>query len=241
MIPAAERDATEPPTPKRLEEARRAGDVPASRDVTALAAMLVGTGVLAATAGTSASGLAAFARRAWGGSGGAPVELIQDGAHAAARILAPVLLAAFSIALAVGVLQTRGLFAPQALGPRLRMRLAASPWECVRGSVLVVGIAAVVGWMLPGLLRDLVDLHRAGPGQLLAKLVASMTKLAGPILGVIAAVAVADLAYRHWAWRRRQRMSRAEVRREQRESEGDPWIAEERRRIHRGLSDPGAS
>jgi flagellar biosynthetic protein FlhB len=205
-----------------------------SRDATALLALIAGAGVVAATAGTGLADLAALARRSWGGAH-APVEIVGAAAWVAARVAAPPLVAALCAALAAGLLQTRGLFVPGALSPRLRFGLRFSAWEAVRGLVLALLTTAVLAWLLRPLLLGLLVLHRATPGRLLGAFGALVAELARPMLAMLAVVALLDLLFRRWSWRRRQSMTVPEVRREQRESEGDPWIAEQRRRAHREL------
>src|SRR5690606_30949576 len=51
------------------------------------------------------------------------------------------------------------------------------------------------------------------------------------------ALAAFDLWFQHWNFRRRNRMSIIEVRREHKEAEGDPHVRSRRRQLHREVSD----
>src|SRR6266536_2584971 len=139
---AAER--TEEPTPKRLEEARRRGEVAVSRDATSAAAMtaaivaLVLQGpaltarLLAYWKATFAGAAAAGGAMSGGSSGvsfdasfGASSALVA-GVGVLARALAVPLAAAALVALGAGLLQTRGLLALGALRPDLARLSPAS-------------------------------------------------------------------------------------------------------------------
>ena len=241
-------DATEDPTPRRLAEARRRGDVAVSRELSSSAALLAIVAVLsmdapAAVARAVASLRAALSAAVAGGTAGAAL-----GAASALglRMLAPALGAAVLVALVVGLAQTRGLLlAPVRVD--LGRLASASSWRrlfdgqaalaCGQG-LLKVALVAAVAWLA---LRPVVGAVAGLPGatapRLLGVLGATTARLAlrlaaaGLVLGVADAVLIAR---RH---RKALRMTRDEVRREYKEAEGDPAHRGERQRLHREIAE----
>jgi type III secretion protein U len=242
---------TEAPTPRRLREARRRGQVAASSELTAAAALagalvalwLGGAGLVRdLAAGLRAALLSAAAEAP------APAEALA--AAAAATLRAALLPAAGALAgaLAGGLLQTGFLFAPAALRPRLERldpirgaRRLVSPVQLVAvalgllkgGALLLLGAA----W-LKAAVRSLSSLARAGPAvpwRALPLVGGLLLQLALALL----ALGFLDHLRVRWLHLRVLRLTREEVRREHREDEGDPSLRGERRRLHRGLLSAG--
>ena len=115
-------EPTEEPTPKRLEEARRRGEVAFSRDSTSAAAMTAAIVVLvvqrAELDGAPAGVLDGRARGGRRAPVAAPAAALLAGLGVMARVLAVPLAAAALVALGVGLLQTRGLLALGAMQAR---------------------------------------------------------------------------------------------------------------------------
>jgi len=250
-------DRTEAPTPKRVADARRRGDVPQSRELTGAAALLGGLAALAFAAPGAARDLAAslastLARAPLeppaGAAGAGALAALGQGGWAVLRLALAPALGAAGAALAAGLLATGANFAPGALSPRadrldpfrgLRRlaapaNLAAVALGIAKGAVLVAVAAA---WFR-GAAAGLAGLARAEPSALL-RASPALLELALRLAVVFAAFGLLDLALARRRHRRALRMSREEVRREQREDEGDPAHRAERRRIHRALLQAG--
>jgi flagellar biosynthesis protein FlhB len=243
---------TEQPTPRRVEEARRRGEVAVSRELTGVAALAGGLAALVGTAGASAAGLAAHLRATLAAAPEA-ADAAEAGpalARAAALLataLAPVLLASTASALAAGLLQTRGLFAAGAvafraerLHPAHNLRKLVSPGQLAQHGLalgkatagILVGVSCA-GPLAPAVAR----LPALGPGAVLASAGPLLLPLVARLLPLVALFAAVDLALARRAHLRALRMTRDEVLREQRQEEGDPRHKAERRRRHRALLD----
>src|SRR5262245_40296807 len=126
-------EPTEEPTPRRLEKARREGDVARSADLTTSFAFLAACGALAAGAGTLAAELAHLVRRgliqAVSATPPTPGAALEGALEDLARLVGPILGAAFLTAAVVGGLQAGGLFA---LGPILPKGQRLDPLEGLR-------------------------------------------------------------------------------------------------------------
>ena len=236
---------TEEPTPRRLADARRWGQVAHSRELDGAAAFAAAFMVTAATGGAILTGLVVYMAGAFAGAASAPPPAaVAHGAFSAfARALGWPLGAAFAAALGVGFLQTRGLLTFAPLRPDLRRlfpasvvrRLIGGPALADSGLGLfkLAAVAAVTAVTLRSFVPQLLHLSGASSERALAAF-----GVLGRTLGlrlVLVALALGGLDYlvqrrRH---RRGLRMTRDEVRREAKELEGDPRHRVERQRLHR--------
>ena len=240
MARAAEQ-ATYDPTPQRLAEARRRGDVAQSRDLRAALA-LAATGAVLIVSAPSIVGLlrsyvaTALAQAARGGSLREAVVLALDGG---VRILAAPLAVAFATPILVGLLQTGGLWigAPRAdlgrLAPgRPRVGTLAG---LVRGALAVAVLLAVAVTTLGPLLPRLVSLAGVAPSRALAVFGAVAQRLGLRLILAALAAGVADELWVRVRDRQRLRMTRSEIERERKELEGDPLHRRARRREQQRL------
>lgn len=249
---ADEADKTEEPSPRRLEEARRRGQVARSRE---LSGALVTAAVLGSLAATAPGWLGALVLLVRTGvthavstvpaaPQGRAIAALSASGLLAARALALPLGAAVIAALLVGALQTRGLLVFEPLLPKVE-RLAPDPkrlWgaqnlaELIKGLLLIGLVGGVAYTVLRGQAALVVRLVGARPEALLAALGRTLQGLGFAILGVMIGVGGADYLWQRHRMLRSLRMSRDELKREHKESEGDPEHKAERQRLHRELS-----
>ena len=237
-------EKTEEPTPRRLARAREKGDIAvsgaASQALGFLVALVVVPGTIAATAG-EASGFFFRALRS-----GPPEHAAESVARTVVLLVAPLLAAVTAAAALSTVVQTGALFAPVRMKPDLgKLDPLAGLLSLVRGerlwSIARAFVAAVAVAFLAwrALSTHLVDLARAvgtseGAVQVAALAGKQMARDAA-MVGLL--LAIVDLVVVRRAFRTRLRMSRAEVKQEQRESEGDPqWKAARQRAHHEMLA-----
>jgi flagellar biosynthesis protein FlhB len=240
MAETEQQERTEQPTPKRLDEARKKGQVPRSVDLSSAAVVVLSAGLLYALGGSMAQSIAEMLR--------AGLVLSGDEAHEPAAmylkvsslfgmafwgvlpVLAATLLAALLAPAAIGGWN----FSTQALTPKFerlspisglqRMFSARSLVELAKAIAkfaLVALIAIVLLWTFtPSLLLlsdESVPSAIAHAGALCAQALVALALA----LVVIAAI---DVPYQLWNHRRELRMTREEIRQEMKESEGSPEI-----------------
>lgn len=261
---ADEDQKTLDPTPKKLEDTRKRGDVPSApemRHAAMFAAMLLILGSLGTAAMVQ---LATQTAALWRQAG--DLALTSSTAQRLTRTLlggiliaiGPLLALTIVAAMAGALLQGRGLFlagqlklkwdrlSPIAGAKRL---LGKQAWVefgkmLVKFAIVAVVAGAVVWPALHGL--DLMTGADAGAIGQYASAVARDMLSAVALL--VAALAAGDFLYQRRAWLGRMRMSHQDVRDEHKQNEGDPQIkariraigiARARRRMMSAI--PGAS
>ncbi|HKO52395.1 MAG TPA: EscU/YscU/HrcU family type III secretion system export apparatus switch protein [Polyangiaceae bacterium] len=232
-------DKTEQATPKRLAKARREGDSPIS------AALSQSVGLIAALA--VMGGVVAFATEQAGALLTAALQRPNEPAsppliaRVVLSISLPVLAVAATAGCAASLVQTGGVISAKKLAPSLdRLNPLTGlknlfSWQRVVAIARALLAAAAVSYFALYQLRS----HAAdfassiGSPSAAATLAAS---LAGKLAWFAAAVGVSlgllDLLLTRHAWFQRHRMSKDEIKREHRESEGDPALKAARLRAH---------
>ncbi len=253
-------DKTEKPTPKRLADARKKGDVAKSKDVTATATLFVWLIVLMFGAGYAGVRLSALFDQ-----GFAMVASDQPFETAAAALGWSALLALLAItAIALippaltGVmsefLQAGGVFTTDKMKPSLdklnpveglkRMFSLDNLIELVKTIAKATLIIFVMWLVIRGSLADILD--KTGPMLLPAaetdgrSAAAAVLSFVGQLVrsallwtfAVFLLVAVLDLGWQKHSFLKKMRMSLRDIRQESKDNEGDPMIKSNRRQLH---------
>jgi type III secretion protein U len=235
-------EKTEDPTPRKLRKAREEGDA----GVSAFAAQAVGFVVAVAVVPAAVRALGDWASQSLREALASPTHdaVRFDGVGIATAIVGlslPVLLAAGLASGVTLVVQSGGVVATKRMTPRLdrldpiagaRNLLSPARLFAVARALVAAGI---VGWLAYAALADhLVDLARtSGRGAWVGVVVASIAGgLAWKAALVGVAIGVLDVVVTRTTWKRRLRMTKDEVRREHKDSEGDPQLKAARERAH---------
>ncbi len=232
-------DKTEQATPKRLAKARREGDSPISaalsQSVGLMAALCVVGGVVALTAEQAGALLSRALQH--------PSEPASPAtiARVVLSISLPVVAVAAAASTAVSLLQTGGAISANRLAPSLdRLNPLTGlknlfSWQRVVGTARALLAASLVSYFALRQLESHAPDFSASIGNARAAAVLAAS-VAGKVTWFAAAVAVSlgllDLLLTRRAWFQRHRMSKDEIKREHRESEGDPALKAARRRAH---------
>lgn len=238
---------TEPPTPRRLREARRRGEVARSRRLAAGGALGAALLSLAAVGPEAASSLRAEVRRALAAAAAeAPVEPAVASALdlLLGLTVVPCLAAAAGGAMAAALSQGFRLSsAPIAFRwGRLRPRFPLSG-RSLGASAFAAFEAAVAAFLalrrIDAGAPALVQAPRLPWLGLPALAGSLLVPLAVELAGLLLAFGLLELGWSRWRLRVALRMTREEVRRDRRDEEGDPHHRAERRRLHRALASAG--
>jgi flagellar biosynthetic protein FlhB len=240
-----------PASQQRRRQLRDAGDVAFSPALTAAAVLSVAV-LLVLTCGAYGIGrLADFTRLAIGGavSGDALERLGPEAARAFLWVVAPVAVVALLACVVAQALQTRVLWAPGRITPRLRaVGITASMRDAfgTHGSAVLAHACLVTGGaglLLYHGLRGLLDRPEAFAQYDAATAALVVGAIARHLLlglcGLLLVAGGMDALYQWWRRERRLRMSRREVLAELRETEVHPTMKRGRTRTARTLRQRG--
>lgn len=238
---------THDPTPKRLDDARKRGEVATSPEMRH-AVMLLGMWAAGGTLGASVLvELAELSADLWRSAGRLRVDT-GDATHftggllgEVAATLLPLLGALFGFACLIAFAQGRPTLAAARLKPKWsRVNPVASFTrtfgkqglvEFVKTVAKCAAVLAVcVAILQPRLAgtEQLVGLHPLGIARVAGTLVGDMLR---SVLLLVAAIAAFDFVWQHRAFLNRMRMSLQEVRDEHKQNDGDPAVKARQRQI----------
>jgi len=242
-------ERTEPASPRRLEQAREEGQIARSQELGAFAVMgtaglavwLLGAQLLTGFVGLMKNGLTLPAGSAFETDG--MLARLGEQGGAGFFTIAPVLLAAFIAAIAAPLMLNGWLFTAKPLQPdfsRLNPMNGLGRIFSVGGlvellkaviKVLVVGgVAALVLWQSLDAVVALTRESASGAISHAAHLVGWTLIL---VVGGMVLVVGVDVPFQLWNHARKLRMSLDEVKRENKETEGDPHIKARIRSLQR--------
>ena len=236
-------DKTEKPTPKKLRDARKKGEVPKSKEVTSTAGLLTWlvVGVLCAgLIARQATGLAGLAFAAAGDP--SVVSMGQVGAQAGRTlliVLGLMVVPVIVVSVLTEFLQAGPVLAPDKLKPKLeklnpadglkRMVSMDNLVEVVKALVKTT-LIGLIGWLVVlFLLPDLMRLPLADPGSLAGAFARLLFLLFAGVFAVFVLVAAVDAAYQRHSFTKKQRMSLRDIKQEVKEAEGDPHLKAHRK------------
>jgi flagellar biosynthetic protein FlhB len=245
-------EKTEEPTHKKLDDARRKGDVAKSQEVNSWFIMLAATLIVVMFAqdmGTSLTislkGLMANAHDISADPNNMR-RLFKTLAIAVLGALALPLILIFLAGLAGNLIQVGLVFSLEPIKPklskispvsgikRLFSTMALMNFAKSMAKLIIVGsVIAVILWPDRDVLDALVALD---PAALMSVAQELAGKVLGGVLAVLTLVAVVDYSFQRQSWWKKQRMTAKELRDEYKQLEGDPQIRAKLRqvRIERG-------
>jgi flagellar biosynthetic protein FlhB len=222
--------------PSRIAKAKREGNVPRAAELGANVAFATAAVVLIGVA----PAIAAAARRAIVAATQGSSDLVDAGSIVSIAC-APMALAAVggivaSFVQSGGLVVTAPAFKFERLHPVEGLKRMCSRESAMHGWRAFLAFAAAALVMIPTV-RDLVRASAAVPAPVsiaaIAWLGAEHAVFAAAGIGLV--FAFAEVAVARRAWLRKLRMSLAELRRELKESDGDPQTRSRRRALHRTL------
>lgn len=243
---------TEAPTPRRLQEARRKGQVAKSRDFSAAATLLAGVLLAFVIFNTvfreweSWTGWYLSNCFRMGAGDQALLGVLFASFWFFLRALLPFALVFLGAALAVHLLQTGFVFAPGVIAPQLerlnpanglqRILSLRSLVELAKGFFKVAVVAAVSYSVVKANLPALLLVFSRAPGAAFGTVAGAAFKVLAAAGGAYLVLALGDLLYQRWEYIRGLRMTRQEVKEELKHTEGDPLVKSWQRRRQRQIA-----
>lgn len=238
---------TEDPTPKRLEDARRKGQVALSREINNWIMLLAATIVI----GTASPGMMArlkthmqnyleHAHQLPSAPGGFSVVL-GESFWIVLGILALPLIALMFAAFIGSFLQIGPLFSPEIIKPDIskispmrgfkRLFSMRSLMEFVKGILKIAVITAVGLTLIKPFFGQVEHFIGMPVEQMMDELLALVIRLMLGVLVALAVLAVIDILFQRTEHMKKMRMTKQELKDEYKQSEGDPHVRAKLRQL----------
>ena len=248
-------DKTEKPTPKKLQDARKKGDIAKSKDITSTAGMLVILMLAAVALPLLGEQMAALVR--------ASFEVMQEpfelamprlGRQAGMTLLLVVGLVVVPVALVgalVEFIQAGPVMSTEKLKPKMenmnpakglkRMFSMDNLVELLK-SILKTAVVGTIAWLvMRKVLPELPLLVSGRPENVGAALWQTTWLLLAWAGGSFVLVSAMDLAWQRFSYMKKMRMSMRDIRQEMKDAEGDPHLKGQRKQLQQEWAQQGAN
>lgn len=252
MSEESDLEKTEEASPRRLEKAREDGDVARSRELVTLVILGAGISGLWLTSGSLGTtfggalqhGLQFDRKSAFDASHMLTQagSMVLEGLLAIAPFFGMMMLAAL-----VGPIILGGwLFSTKAIAPKFsklnplagigRMFSTQSLAELTKALAKSLLVGVVAWWVISGHIGDMVALMGEPAHRALPHAIRMIVVDCAVIAATLVIVAMIDVPYQLWSHAKKLRMSREDLRQEHKESEGDPHVKANIRRMQQQVA-----
>ena len=231
---------TEEPSQRKLQEARRKGQVATSQEVKHAFALFAATMIVAVFMPLMGPRLIALLGgfvsqvHAIGTEPASLLGLLESAAGGVGLLMLPALGLVVVMGVGGSLIQHGWLVSAESLTPKLskisplagltRMLSLKSLIELVKGLVKI-GLVAGLGWLvIAPELESLETLAGMAVPEMMHRIWLLAMKLMVAVLALMALVAGADFLYQRWEFLKQQRMTKQEVKDEFKQTEGDPMV-----------------
>lgn len=234
-------EKSEDPTGRRRQQAIDEGQVPRSAELSAAAVLLAGASMIGMSGGRS---LGDFATRVMRESAGAlssgpltpigAVTVLRSVTLGLVTALLPFLGGVAVVTILVNLGQSRGAFTPGALSPKWHQLNPTSGFKKMFSTDALMNLPksvlklTLLGWITWSVLTkhwpELVSLTMTGPGAVLVVMQTLVVRLVLTVGLSFLVIALADYGWQVWRHEQSLKMTKQEVRNENRDTEGDPHV-----------------
>jgi len=240
MAEESDQERTEPASPQRLEKAREDGQVVQSRELATFVVLMTGGATLWVMSGGLGHALSEIMRNglqfnpAIARDSSYVMAQLSSQFFDAALALAPFLFLVVIAALASPLLLRGWLFSSKALAPKFnrlnpfsgikRMFSSQGLVELVKSLAKVGLLGGVAAWLIWSNVDAIFSLSLESPLPAIQHMGDLIGKMFLLVSGAMIFIVAIDLPYQLWSHFKKLRMSKEELRREAKESEGDPHL-----------------
>ncbi len=245
-------EKTEEPTPKRLRDARKKGQVAKSRDLNTVVILIAAVAAIWTTAGYVSEQLQ-IAMKTTFAAAARPDLGVEDLVHYSAinflqyvKCILPVLGIVTVSALAVGYLQIGSVFSADPLTPQMKrlnavenlknMMKVTTFIELIKNIAKLTLIFFLAYWVIKSSLNPVLETVNLDLADFMRVTSVIILKFLVRVLACFIVIAVIDFFVQRHQYIKQLRMSKEEVKREYKQDEGDPHIKAHRRQLHQELA-----
>ncbi len=237
---------TEEPTQKKLDDARKKGQVASSKEVNTWFILLAGT-IMVALAPMAMDDLGSILSRFLSQSHALPIDgpaIRRLGATTMfdmAAVMAPVFGMTLIAAIASGFVQHGFLLTTDKLQPKLenisllkgvkRMFSLKSIVEFIKGILKMAIVGAVAFALIEPQLERITSAIYMAPSDILYLLWTMALRMIAGVCAVVTLIAGVDFLYQRFEFHKSMRMSKQDIKDEMKQTEGDPIIKSRLRQL----------
>lgn len=245
-------DRTEQATPRRLQEARRKGQVARSTDLTGALCLLAMVALLYAIKDQFFLDLQRYMTRYFSEAAHlqaaekSPVAILNDASLFSLKLLAPFFGVAILVVIASNLFQVGFLFSTEALKPKgvslnpvsglQRMFSSRSLVELVKSVLKFVVIGGITYYLIKSNLGDLLLVFNRSPAGIYQAIIGFILTVAWWGALAYLALSLLDYMYQRYDYNKSLKMSKQEVKEEYRQTEGNPHVKARQREMRRSIS-----
>ena len=245
-------EKTEQATPRKIQEARRKGQVARSTDLTGALSLLAMVALLYAIKDQFVLDLQRYLAGYFSevahlyASGKSPVSVLNEAALFSLKLLAPFFGVAILVTIASNLFQVGFIFSPEALKPKgmtlnpmsglQRMFSSRSMMELVKSVLKFVIIGGTTYYLIKANLGELLLVFNRSPGGIYQAIIGFVLKVAWWGALAYLALSLLDYMYQRYDYNKSLKMSKQEIKEEFRQSEGDPLLKAKQREMRRSIS-----
>ncbi|AZZ92401.1 EscU/YscU/HrcU family type III secretion system export apparatus switch protein [Hahella sp. KA22] len=246
-------EKTEKPTPKKLRDARKKGQVAHSKELVSTAMMIAMYGLLFASGYSLVEALQSLIDlppRFYGQPFEEALQAVLNGVfEKSLDILLPFILLVIVTAVVANVGHVGPLFAMESVKFDLKkidpvegvkkLFSVRSLVELLKSIVKILFLSILIYWVITSNLNDISKLPHCGSDCIMSFIGHLMLQLAMVSMFAFVIVAVLDFLYQKHEHQKQLRMTKDEVKREYKDAEGNPEVIGQRKQIHREMLDGG--
>ncbi len=242
-------DKTEPPSPKKLRDARKKGQVVKSKEVSSAALLTVVFVMLFSLMPGFINRLhhmilapAAFYDADFFLSADKLIRLV---AFSAMLIFGPIVVVVAVVGVIANLAQFGMLFSSESLKPKLSNLNPGSGFkkifafknliEFLKSAFKIGFLSLLIYLVIRGSIHDLVKIPNCGLNCIPPVLASVFSKIMIYTIAAFVVVAAADYVFQRWQFMKDQKMSKEDIKKEYKESEGDPHVKGKRKQFAKEL------
>ncbi len=242
-------EKTEQPTPKKLRDARKKGQVAKSKEVSGtfgIIAVLTTLWFMSDTFLDTIQEMVILPSTVYNEPFGEAFKIVTHGIlEKTIELLLPLVMVSMLSAIIGNVMQFGFLLAGEGIKPDIkkispiagfkRIFAVKNLVEFFKSVIKIIFLSIVVYFVIKNSLGDMVNLPHCGSACILPVVGVLMKKLLMYAVAAFVVIAVLDFMFEKQQFTKQNKMSKDEVKREHKESEGSPEIKGKRKEIHQEM------
>ncbi|HBM81492.1 MAG: flagellar biosynthesis protein FlhB [Clostridiales bacterium] len=236
----ASSDKTEEPTPKKIEDARKKGQVPKSREFVSAIGLICITIIAISLGDLGLNTIEDFLSRSLVNSSSVPFaagdlfDVFMYSGQQFIKVTAPLFAGVMTVSIAANIVQTGFIHSTEPLKPKLsrlnpiegfkRMFSGRAFFELLKSSAIIVIVGYVIYSFVIGQFDTLLKLADMGLKSLISVPKSIIDSILVKVSLVVCVLGIIDLIYQKRTYTKEMRMTKEEVKEEFKQTEGDPKI-----------------